>query len=57
MNGKAKRQKNQYQNEWRKKNRDKVRQYNERYWEKKAEQADRQIGTETDDTEKNGGKQ
>lgn len=27
-----------YQREWRKKNRDKVREYNERYWLKRAKQ-------------------
>lgn len=33
-----KKAKNQYVREWRKKNRDKVKQYNDRYWEKKAEE-------------------
>jgi len=28
-----------YQKEWREKNRDKIRQYNERYWTRKVERA------------------
>ncbi|WP_294403992.1 hypothetical protein [uncultured Clostridium sp.] len=36
MNEKAKEQRNAYMKEWRKKNKDKVRKAQARYWEKKA---------------------
>jgi uncharacterized protein YvpB len=39
MNEEAKAARNAYKREWAKKNRDKVRTYMERYWNKKAEQA------------------
>lgn len=35
-----------YQNEWRKKNKDKVRDYNARYWQRKAEELKRQRESE-----------
>lgn len=36
MNDEATLLKRQYQREWRAKNKDKVKQHNERYWERKA---------------------
>ena len=36
----ARQAKNEYQREWRSKNREKVRQYNQNYWEKKALQSE-----------------
>ena len=39
MTAAAKAAKRQYSREWRKKNPEKVREYNDRYWQKKAEAA------------------
>lgn len=36
MNDKAREERNAYLREWRKKNKDKVKKYNEAYWERKA---------------------
>lgn len=36
----------QKQNEWRKNNPDKVREYRKRYWEKKAAEAKREVSTD-----------
>lgn len=36
---------NQYQREWRAKNKDKCKQYNQRYWERKAEQLEKERGS------------
>ena len=33
---------NKYQNEWRRKNKEKVRQYNKSYWERKARESQSQ---------------
>ncbi|WGX77360.1 hypothetical protein QJS64_05035 [Paraclostridium bifermentans] len=36
MNDKAREERNAYLREWRKKNKDKIKKYNKRYWERKA---------------------
>lgn len=36
MDNKAKEERNRYMRDWRKKNKDKVKHYNQSYWEKKA---------------------
>ncbi|UBK77276.1 hypothetical protein KLF35_11265 [Clostridium perfringens] len=36
MNDKAREERNAYMREWRKKNRDRVREYNSSYWERKS---------------------
>ncbi|EPZ53745.1 hypothetical protein NSA45_11165 [Paraclostridium bifermentans] len=36
MNDKAREERNAYLREWRKKNKDKIKKYNTRYWERKA---------------------
>lgn len=38
MTDRARKEYNAYQNEWRRKNRDKVKQYNKNYWERKAQE-------------------
>ena len=38
MDNKAKEERNRYMRDWRKKNKDKVKLYNQNYWEKKAAQ-------------------
>jgi len=38
MNEQAKKARREYQRQWRAKNRDKVREANRRYWERKAEE-------------------
>ena len=37
VNEKAKEKRNEYLREWRKKNKEKVKRYNKKYWERKAE--------------------
>lgn len=44
MNEKAKEARRAYTNAWRAANRDKVREYNNRYWERKAEQMKQAAG-------------
>ncbi|WP_278337221.1 hypothetical protein [Clostridium fallax] len=38
MNDKAREKRNAYMKEWRKKNKEKIKKYNEVYWEKKAKE-------------------
>ncbi|GEN35952.1 hypothetical protein [Aneurinibacillus danicus] len=38
MNDLAKQAKREYYKEWRQKNKEKIRQYNQRFWEKKAKE-------------------
>ncbi|MDU1412696.1 MAG: hypothetical protein E6929_07770 [Clostridium sp.] len=38
MDNKAKEERNRYMRDWRKRNKDKVKLYNQSYWEKKAAQ-------------------
>ena len=35
-----------YQNEWRRKNKDRIKDYNARYWQRKAEELKQQSATE-----------
>ena len=46
MTDKAREARNQYAREWRAKNRDRVREINRRYWEKKACEASREATEE-----------
>lgn len=48
MTDKAKEARKKYQKKWRAQNKDKVRQYNERYWQKRAEEG-RDNGKNRDD--------
>ncbi|MCX0355265.1 hypothetical protein LI064_12130 [Clostridium perfringens] len=38
MNDKAREERNAYMREWRKKNKDKVKKYNDNYWESKSKE-------------------
>ncbi len=51
MNEKARAARNAYRREWAKKNPDKIRAINERYWTKKAEEAERLEAAEEEPTE------
>ena len=42
MNGKATAARREYMKQWRKKNPERIRQYTETYWEKKAEEMEKQ---------------
>lgn len=42
LSEKAREERNRYQREWRKRNKDKVKAYKERYWLKKAEEREAQ---------------
>ncbi|MBR3560930.1 MAG: hypothetical protein IKN81_05300 [Oscillospiraceae bacterium] len=49
---KAREAQRQYLREWRKKNKDKVRQYNEKYWQRKGESLSTERGEQDAETQK-----